>query len=60
MQFARECRQAYTRRLLGLSTLTRDEMRFAGYSDDMPQIDVCAGKQTNFFVNPYRKCPNGR
>jgi hypothetical protein len=31
------------RRLLGLTKLTRDEMRFAGYSDDTPEIDVCAG-----------------
>jgi WD40 repeat protein len=27
--------------LVGLTTITRDEMRLAGYSDDMPQIDVC-------------------
>jgi WD40 repeat protein len=31
------------RRLRGLTTLSRDEMRLAGYSDDTPQIDVCAG-----------------
>jgi hypothetical protein len=30
-----------TRRLLGLTTLSRDEMRLAGYPDDMPAIDVC-------------------
>jgi hypothetical protein len=30
------------RRLRGLSTLTRDEMRLAGYTDEVP-IDVCAG-----------------
>jgi WD40 repeat protein len=32
-----------TRRLCGLATLTRDEMRLAGYADDTPAIDVCAG-----------------
>jgi hypothetical protein len=31
------------RRLLGLTKLTRDEMRFAHYPDDTPEIDVCAG-----------------
>jgi len=25
------------------TTLTRDEMRLAGYADDVPAIDVCAG-----------------
>jgi hypothetical protein len=28
-------------RMAGLSTLTRDEMRLAGYPDSMPEIDVC-------------------
>jgi WD40 repeat protein len=28
-------------RLSGLSRLTRDEMRLAGYPDSMPEIDVC-------------------
>jgi WD40 repeat protein len=28
-------------RLAGLSKLTRDEMRLAGYPDSMPEIDVC-------------------
>ena len=28
-------------RLAGLSKLTRDEMRLAGYPDDTPEIDVC-------------------
>jgi hypothetical protein len=28
-------------RLSGLAKLTRDEMRLAGYLDDMPEIDVC-------------------
>jgi WD40 repeat protein len=28
-------------RLSGASKLTRDEMRLAGYSDSMPEIDVC-------------------
>jgi hypothetical protein len=28
-------------RVAGLSNLTRDEMRLAGYPDDMPEIDVC-------------------
>jgi WD40 repeat protein len=31
------------RRMRGLTTLTRDEMRLAGYADDVPAIDVCAG-----------------
>ena len=31
------------RLLRGLTTLRRDEMRLAGYADDVPQIDVCAG-----------------
>jgi WD40 repeat protein len=30
-------------RLVGLSTMTRDEMRLAGYPDSEAQIDVCAG-----------------
>ena len=29
-------------RLAGLSKLTRDEMRLAGYPDSMPEIDVAA------------------
>ena len=32
-----------TRRLRGFTELTRDEMRLAGYSDSMPNIDPCAG-----------------
>ena len=28
-------------RLAGLTKLTRDEMRLAGYPDNMPEIDVC-------------------
>jgi WD40 repeat protein len=31
------------RRLRGTTTSTRDEMRLAGYADDMPAIDICAG-----------------
>ena len=31
------------RRLHGLTRLTRDEMRLAGYADNEPEIDVCAG-----------------
>ena len=31
------------RRLRGLSKLSRDEMRLAGYPDSTPEIDVCAG-----------------
>jgi WD40 repeat protein len=31
------------RRLRALGTLTRDEMRLAGYSDATPEIDVCSG-----------------
>jgi WD40 repeat protein len=32
-----------TWRLRGLTTLSRDEMRLAGYPDNTPEIDVCAG-----------------
>jgi WD40 repeat protein len=32
-----------TRRLHGLTTLNRDEMRIAGYPDATAEIDVCAG-----------------
>jgi WD40 repeat protein len=35
--------EACTRRLRGLARLTRGEMRLAGYSDSMLEIDVCAG-----------------
>jgi hypothetical protein len=28
-------------RLAGVTKLTRDEMRLAGYSDSVPEIDVC-------------------
>jgi WD40 repeat protein len=35
--------EACTRRLGPLKKLTRDEMRLAGYPDDTPEIDVCAG-----------------
>jgi WD40 repeat protein len=31
------------RRLVGLSKLSRDDMRLLGYSDDQPEIDVCEG-----------------
>jgi WD40 repeat protein len=31
------------RRLLGFSTLSREEMLLAGYSDGTPAKDVCAG-----------------
>ena len=33
------------RRLRGLTTLSRDEMRLAGYPDETPEMDVCAGVQ---------------
>ena len=32
-----------TRRLRGLTTLSRDEMRLAGYADSIPEIDICDG-----------------
>ena len=35
--------EACTRRLRGVTKLTRDDMRLAGYPDTMPEIDVCAG-----------------
>src|SRR5262249_42235336 len=31
--------------LAGLTKLTRDEMRLAGYPDSVPEIDVCTGGQ---------------
>ena len=31
------------RRLRGLTTLSREEMRLSGYDDDTREIDVCAG-----------------
>ena len=34
--------EACTRRLRGLTKLTRDEIRLAGYPDSKPEIDVCA------------------
>jgi len=27
--------------MVGLTTLSRDEMRLVGYSDSMPEIDMC-------------------
>ena len=38
--------EACTRRLRGLSLLSRDEMRLIGEPDDEPPIDVCAGATT--------------
>ena len=32
-------------RLAGLTKLTRDEMRLAGYPDSWPEIDVCSSGQ---------------
>jgi WD40 repeat protein len=32
-----------TRRLRGLTKLNREEMSLAGYANDVPEIDVCAG-----------------
>ena len=32
-------------RLSGLTELTRDEMRLAGYPDSMPEIDICTSGQ---------------
>ena len=32
-------------RLAGVTKLTRDEMRLAGYPDSMTEIDVCARRQ---------------
>ena len=32
-------------RLAGLTELTRDEMRLAGYPDSMPEINVCTSGQ---------------
>ena len=29
--------------MIGFSSMTRDEMRLAGYPDSEPPIDVCAG-----------------
>jgi WD40 repeat protein len=36
-------REVCTRRLRGFATLSRDEMRLAGYPDSTPAIDVCKG-----------------
>jgi WD40 repeat protein len=33
------------RPLAGISRLSRDDMRLLGYSDDVPEIDVCEGVQ---------------
>jgi hypothetical protein len=35
--------EACTRRLRGITNLSRDQMRLAGYPDNTPVIDVCAG-----------------
>ena len=35
--------EACKRRLPGISVMTRDEMRLAGYREDMAPIDVCEG-----------------
>jgi WD40 repeat protein len=35
--------EACLRRIRGLTTLTREEMRLAGYADDVPAINVCSG-----------------
>jgi hypothetical protein len=32
-------------RLTGLTKLTREEMRLAGYPESMPEIDVCTSGQ---------------
>jgi hypothetical protein len=32
-------------RLAGMTKLKRDEMRLAGYPDDVPEIDVCTSGQ---------------
>jgi hypothetical protein len=32
-------------RLAGLTKLTREEMRLAGYPESMPEIDVCTSGQ---------------
>jgi hypothetical protein len=37
--------QACTLWLRGLTKLTRDEMRLAGYPDGVSEIDVCAGTE---------------
>jgi hypothetical protein len=37
--------EACARRLAGFSKLSRDDMRLLGYSDDVPEIDVCEGVQ---------------
>jgi WD40 repeat protein len=34
--------ESCSRRLRGITTLSRDEMRLAGHPDDMREIDVCA------------------
>jgi hypothetical protein len=39
----RRLAQVCLRRLIGLTVLSRDEMRLAGYPDSTPAIDICAG-----------------
>ena len=42
-----------TRRLRGMTKMTRDEMRLAGYPDTMPEIDVAEGLNlTNQHLSP--------
>ena len=36
-----------TRRLRGMTKMTRDEMRLAGYPDTMPEIDIAEGLNAN-------------
>jgi hypothetical protein len=52
--------EACLRRLRGLTTLTRDEMRLAGYTDEVPAIDVCAGNRVNGIRRMRLSAPGRR
>jgi WD40 repeat protein len=47
--------EACTRRLIDLSKMTSDEMSIAGYPDDSPEIDVCAGISREDEVNTIER-----
>jgi hypothetical protein len=42
--------EACLRRLRGLTTLTREEMLLAGYTDEVPAIDVCARNRVKVIL----------
>jgi WD40 repeat protein len=44
------------RRLLGISKLSRDEMRLAGYPDNTSEIDTCAGFEYDSSLRKAKAC----